>query len=155
MILVAIVVLTSVLSGIFDGATVASIMGIITLTILLSSGMHAKEITMMMLLLVVSTNVGGVWFVLGEPPNILAAEKMGLPPGFFIEYATPFALVAIAVSAVFAWRLGANKERISNMRPELEVLLEGISLRRIHSGQGNLLDTMIELGEIEIKKVKI
>lgn len=153
-ILVVIMILTSVLSGVFDGATVASIMGVITLTILLSSGMSTKEITKIMLLLVVCTNVGGVWFVLGEPTNILAAEKMKLSPVFFLHYATPFALIAIVVSSIAAYRIAKNKDRISEVRPELEILLEGVSLKRIHSGHGSLLNTLIELGDIEIKQVR-
>ena len=76
-IIVAIMILTCALSGIFDGATITTIMGIITLTILLSSGMRTNDIVRILLLLVVATNIGGVWFVLGEPTNILAAEKVG------------------------------------------------------------------------------
>jgi len=68
------------LAGIFDGATITTIMGIITLTILLSSGMKSVHIVQILLLLVVATNIGGVWFVLGEPANILAAAKLGPSP---------------------------------------------------------------------------
>ncbi len=153
-ILVSIMILTSLLSGIFDGATVASIMGVITLTILLSSGMKSKDIVMIMLLLVVCTNVGGVWFVLGEPTNILAAEKMGLNPLFFLKYASVFSVIAIILAAIFTYRITSNRARISNKRPEIEILLEGISLKRVHSGQGNLLETMVEMGNIEIRLVK-
>ncbi|MDP3179978.1 MAG: SLC13 family permease, partial [Spirochaetaceae bacterium] len=102
-IMVAIMLLTCVLSGIFDGATIATIMGIITLTILLSSGMRSEDIVKILLLLVVATNLGGVWFVLGEPTNILAAAKLGLSPFFFLAYASLFALPAAGLCAVASW----------------------------------------------------
>jgi len=152
-ILVAIVLLTSFLAGIFDGATVASIMGIITLTILLSGGMSSKDIVSVMLLLVICTNVGGVWFVLGEPTNVLAAEKMGINPLFFLRYALPFAAIAVAAACIVAFRVAVRKPKVSKERPEMEVLLEGISLKRVHAGHGNLLETMINLGEIQVKMI--
>jgi Na+/H+ antiporter NhaD/arsenite permease-like protein len=153
LILIAIVLLTSFLAGIFDGATVASIMGIITLTILLSGGMSSKDIVSVMLLLVVCTNVGGVWFVLGEPTNVLAADKMGISPLFFLRYASPFAAIAVAAACVVAFRIAVRKPKVSKERPEMEVLLEGISLKRVHAGHGNLLETMINLGEIQVKMI--
>ena len=153
-ILVAIMILTCVLSGIFDGATIATIMGVVTLTILLSSGLPVKKIVIVLLLLVVATNLGGVWFVLGEPTNILAAKKLSLSPFFFTTWATPFALPALILCCVVAWRLVAKAPRISPDRPELEVLLEGISLRRTHGGTGTLEQTLKSLGEVELRHLK-
>jgi Na+/H+ antiporter NhaD/arsenite permease-like protein len=152
-IMVAIMVLTCLLSGIFDGATVASIMGIITLTILLSSGMQTRHIVQILLLLVVATNIGGVWFVLGEPTNILAAEKLDLSPFFFLRYASIFALPAMALAAWAAWRVVRSYPRIKDVRPEMEVLLEGVSLRRAHSGSASLVDSLKSIGTVEVRSL--
>lgn len=152
-IMVAIMVLTGLLSGVFDGATVASIMGIITLTILLSSGMKTVHIIQILLLLVVATNIGGVWFVLGEPTNILAAEKLGLTPFYFLQYASIFALPALGLCAFVAWRIVKAYPRIKDARPEMEVLLEGISLRRAHSGSGSLSDNLKRIGTVEVRSL--
>ncbi|HCM26579.1 MAG: hypothetical protein A2Z99_14195 [Treponema sp. GWB1_62_6] len=152
-IMVAIMLLTCLLSGIFDGATISTIMGIITLTILLSSGMQTKHIVQILLLLVVATNIGGVWFVLGEPTNILAAAKLGLSPFFFIQYALFFALPAAGLCSVAAWRIVRRYPKIRSDRPEIEVLLEGISLRRAHAGTGTLAETMESIGTVEIRSL--
>lgn len=152
-IMVAIMLLTCVLSGIFDGATITTIMGIVTLTILLSSGMSARHIVEILLLLVVATNIGGVWFVLGEPTNILAAAKLGLSPFFFVQYASVFALPAAGLCAFAAWRIVRRYPKIRSDRPEMEVLLEGISLRRAHSGTGTLADTLTSIGTVEIRSL--
>jgi len=148
-ILVSIMILTCVLSGIFDGATIATIMGIITLTILLSSGMPIKDIVKILLLLVICTNLGGVWFVLGEPTNILAAEKLSLSPFFFLQYALPFSVPVLILCSVSAWRVAQKYPQVPADRPEMEVLLEGISLRRTHYGTGTLTDTIGSLGTVE------
>lgn len=153
-IMIAIMVLTSILSGIFDGATIATIMGVITLTILLSSGMKVDDIIRILLLLVVATNIGGVWFVLGEPTNILAAAKLHLSPFFFLQYASPFAVPAVLMTAFLAWRVVRNYPRIQADRPDIEILLEGINLKRTHSGSGSLLDTIRSLGKIELRHLK-
>ena len=153
-IMVAIMVLTCILSGIFDGATIASIMGVVTLTILLSSGMQVKHILKILLLLVVATNIGGVWFVLGEPTNILAAAKLGLSPFYFLAYAAPFAIPAMFLTAFAAWRIVKKYQRIHADRPEIEVLLEGISLRRTHSGAGTLVETLQSTGNVELRHLK-
>jgi Na+/H+ antiporter NhaD/arsenite permease-like protein len=153
-ILVAIMILTALLSGIFDGATIITIMGVVTLTILLSSGLPAKKIVIILLLLVVATNLGGVWFVLGEPTNILAAKKLSLSPFFFLRWASIFALPAILLTGIVAWRLTAKCPRISPDRPEIEVLLEGLSLRRTHAGTGTLEQTLVSLGELELRHLK-
>ena len=152
-IMVAIMLLTCVLSGIFDGATITTIMGIVTLTILLSSGMSARHIVEILLLLVVATNIGGVWFVLGEPTNILAAAKLGLSPFFFVQYASLFALPAAGLCAFAAWRIVRRYPKIRSDRPEMEVLLEGISLRRAHSGAGTLADTLESIGTVEVRSL--
>jgi Na+/H+ antiporter NhaD/arsenite permease-like protein len=153
-ILVAIMLLTCLLSGIFDGATITTIMGIVTLTILLSSGMKVKDIVKVMILLVVATNIGGVWFVLGEPTNILAAGKLDLSPFYFLAYALPFALPAAALCAFVAWRIARKYHDIRPDRPEIEVLLEGISLRRTHAGVGSLGDTLVALGAVELRAIR-
>ncbi len=152
-IMVAIMLLTCALSGIFDGATITTIMGIVTLTILLSSGMSARHIVEILLLLVVATNIGGVWFVLGEPTNILAAAKLGLSPFFFVQYASLFALPAAGLCAFAAWRIVRRYPKIRSDRPEMEVLLEGISLRRAHSGAGTLADTLESIGTVEVRSL--
>jgi Na+/H+ antiporter NhaD/arsenite permease-like protein len=149
-ILFAVMILTCVLSGIFDGATITTIMGIITLTILLSSGMRSEDIIKILLLLVVATNIGGVWFVLGEPTNILAAEKLNLSPFFFVQYASFFALPAAMLCAFAAWRIARRYPKIRSDRPEMEILLEGISLRRAHHGTGTLSETLANIGKVEI-----
>ncbi len=152
-IMVSIMLLTCLLSGIFDGATITTIMGIITLTILLSSGMKSVHIVQILLLLVVATNIGGVWFVLGEPTNILAAAKLGLSPLFFIKYATIFAIPAAGLCAFAAWRIVKHYPKIRSDRPEMEVLLEGLSLRRAHAGTGTLADTLERIGTVEIRSL--
>lgn len=149
-IMVSIMVLTCLLSGIFDGATISTIMGVITLTILLSSGMRVGHIVQILLLLVVATNIGGVWFVLGEPTNILAATKLGLSPFFFMKYASIFALPAMVLTALAAWRIVKRYPKIKSDRPEMEVLLEGISLRRTHAGTGTLAETLESIGTVEV-----
>ncbi len=152
-IMISIMLLTCVLSGLFDGATITTIMGIITLTILLSSGMRTKHIVEILLLLVVATNIGGVWFVLGEPTNILAAEKLGLSPFFFIKYASFFAIPAAGLCAFLAWRVVRRYPKIRSDRPEMEVLLEGLSLRRAHAGTGTLSDTLRDIGTVEVRSL--
>jgi Na+/H+ antiporter NhaD/arsenite permease-like protein len=152
-ILFLIMILTCVLSGIFDGATITTIMGIITLTILLSSGMRSVDIVKILLLLVVATNIGGVWFVLGEPTNILAAAKLNLSPFFFMEYASFFALPAAILCAFAARHIAGRYPRIRSDRPELEILLEGISLRRTHQGTGTLEETLRSIGKVEIRSL--
>lgn len=149
-IMVAVMVMTCLLSGIFDGATITTIMGVITLTVLLSSGMQSRDIVRILLLLVVATNLGGVWFVLGEPTNILAAAKLGLSPFFFLRYALLFALPAALLCAFAAWRVVRRYPRIRSDRPEMEVLLEGLSLRRAHAGTGTLADTLERIGTVEV-----
>jgi len=153
-IMVAIMILTCLLSGIFDGATVTTIMGIITLTILLSSGMQVSHIVQILLLLVVATNIGGVWFVLGEPTNILAAAKLRLSPFFFLKYAFPFSVPVAVFCAISAYRIVKRYPPIQADRPEIEVLLEGISLRRTHHGTGTLLDTLRSLGTVELRHLE-
>lgn len=153
-IMIAIMILTCVLSGIFDGATIATIMGVITLTILLSSGMAMVDIVKILLLLVVATNIGGVWFVLGEPTNILAAEKLKLSPFYFLQYALPFSLVPAVLCAVATWHIVKKYPRIQSDRPDMEVLLEGISLRRTHKGTGTLSDTLVSIGNVELRSMK-
>lgn len=149
-IIVGVMIMTCLLSGIFDGATIATILGIITLTILLSSGMKGEDIVKILFLLVVATNIGGVWFVLGEPTNILAAEKLGLSPFFFLKYASLFALPAAALCSYAAWRIVRKYPKIRSDRPEMEILLEGISLRRTHTGQGTLAETLESIGKVEV-----
>lgn len=153
-ILPTLMVLTSLLSGLFDGATVASIMGLITLTILLAVRFPTAQAFKVLLLLVIATNIGGVWFVLGEPTNILAAEKLGLSPLYFLRYASPFALVAIVLLAFLAWRLARGYEKAPLDQPQNQVLLEGLSLRRVHSGTGNLVETLEALGTVEPRLIR-
>ncbi|MFA6507088.1 MAG: SLC13 family permease [Treponemataceae bacterium] len=152
-IIVAIMILTCLLSGIFDGATITTIMGIITLTILLSSGMRPEDIVKILLLLVVATNIGGVWFVLGEPTNILAAEKLKLSPFFFVKYASLFALPAAGLCAIASWLIVRKYPKIRSDRPEMEILLEGVSLRRAHAGTGTLADTLEAIGTVEVRSL--
>lgn len=153
-IMVSIMVLTSILSGLFDGATIASIMGVVTLTILLASAMQVKHIVQILLLLAVATNIGGVWFVLGEPTNILAAEKLGLSPFFFLKYALPFAVPAVLLCAHQAWKIVQKYPPVAADRPEMEILLEGVSLKRAHYGTGTLFDTLRFLGKVELRHLE-
>jgi len=152
--MIMIILLTSVCSGVFDGATVASIMGMVTMTILLNGEMDKKRIFSFMLLIVIGTNIGGVWFVLGEPTNILAARNLDLSPMFFIKFLTPFAILSIIVSIFYLRRICGPDDRLDTNQPDLEVLLEGLSLRRIHAGQHTLTDTLNKIGKIEISKLR-
>ena len=111
-VVVAMAVTTAVLSAFLDNLT--TILLVVPITFLLADALDIDPIPLIMIE-VISSNIGGTATLIGDPPNILIAGATGLSFGEFIVNLAPVAALAFVVvtAALYLW-----------FRPKLQIAPE-------------------------------
>jgi len=101
-VVVAMAVTTAVLSAFLDNLT--TILLVVPITFLLADALDIDPIPLI-LIEIISSNIGGTATLIGDPPNILIAGATGLSFSDFIVNLAPVAIVTfvIVTAALYLW----------------------------------------------------
>jgi len=101
-VVIAMAVTTAVLSAFLDNLT--TILLVVPITFLLADALDIDPIPLIMIE-IISSNIGGTATLIGDPPNILIAGATGLSFSDFIVNLAPVAAVAflIVTAALYLW----------------------------------------------------
>lgn len=112
-ILIALSVVTALLSAALDNVTTVLLMAPVTL--LICDALDVSPVPMLMAE-VVASNIGGTATLIGDPPNILIGSQAGYSFADFVGHLGPIALLSLAAFVAYAWLLWRKQLRASAER---------------------------------------
>ena len=120
-ILVALPLVTAVLSALLDNVT--TVLLIVPITLVIAAELHVRPYPLLFAEIFAS-NIGGTATLIGDPPNILIGSAVGLSFNDFVLALTPVVIVVFAAQVLLnhliwgrGWRAGpSHRARIMEMR---------------------------------------
>ena len=120
-IMVALILITAVLSALLDNVTTVLLIGPMTLTI---CRMLEVDPVPFLISQIAASNIGGTATLIGDPPNIMIGSAANLGFLDFVVVNGPIVAVALAFLVAYQWVLGGRKMTASASRIEAVMALD-------------------------------